>query len=454
MRCLFFTLGKAPFFMQTATINQHRERDYEDYRAFEYERRRIDEITNATERIAVPMRNTFEYTYEQGDLWFQGQNIRTILETTIRINEKVVETKPQFITELIRNHIELDEYGAELLLAAGEDDDPDILAVMSPIPDAAVAGIDLGAYDRSRMKMLVRIYQRTPNGVEATSLSLDRSDRVGMEAIAARFGVDIPYDATSEDILSLRLWGRSEEFEDVATDIRKLYDTELAHQFGGFWYAGRQDKEILDARTFVEAQTDLVEEHLEIITFIHEFGDPATRKAELKAARYNFAAALTRRLRGEADAASMGDAGDTARANGEKYDGDCPDGDEVTAAQSLNALGLAKTGEIKMTCPFCGFATHGDPCATVLRCTECSAAVSGGKVISKGIGRRGVIERRMAGNREAVNSTKQPVARTMTKQDVAKAKYGEHASVRNEKGVGSSYDVIYDRRTGDVIDRF
>ena len=93
--------------MQTATINQ-RERDYEGYQAFEYERRRVDEITNATERIAVPMRNTFEYIYDEGDLWFQGQNIRTILETTIQINERVVETKPQFITELIRNHIELE----------------------------------------------------------------------------------------------------------------------------------------------------------------------------------------------------------------------------------------------------------------------------------------------------------------------------------------------------------
>jgi hypothetical protein len=439
--------------MQTATIEQRQMREKEAYDAFVFERRVTDEITDATERIAVPMRNTFDYIYENGDLWFQGQNIREILERTIKINEKVVETRPQFITELIRNHIELDEYVAELQLAAGSEGDPDVLAVMTPIPDAAVAGVDLGAYDVARMKMLVRIYKRTPGGVEATSLSLDLSDRAGMEAIARWFGQDIPADASSEDILAMRMWGWSEDFEDdVINDIRNIYDKELARQYGGTWHAGRQDKVILDARHFVEAQTDLIREHMDIVGFIHEFAEASVKKAELKAARYNFAAALSRRLRGEADAASMGDAGDVARANGEKYDGDCVDADEVTTSQSLNRLGLAKTGEIKMTCPFCKFTTHGDPCAAVLTCSECSATVANNKVVSKGIGRNGVLAQRMA-KKEASASRRPSKEQTTTKQDMITAKYGSYARVRTQTAVCDEETVVYDRRTGEIIDK-
>ena len=433
--------------MRTVTIDQRRQRDHEAYTAFEYERRRTDEITGATERLAMPMRNTFEYEFRDGDLWFQGENIRTLLQRTIEINEHVVKTRPQFVTELIRNHIEFDEYLAELQLAAGSEGDPDTLAVISPIPDAVVAGVDLGAYDKNRMKMLVRIYSRTPHGVEATSLSLDRSDRAGMEAIAARFGEEISADATSEDILSMRLWGWSEDFEDVPSDLRALYDKEMSRQYGGVWYAGRQDKEIMDARSFVEAQTDLVDEHLETIAFILEFGDPSSQKAELKAARYNFAAALSRRLRGEADAASMNDAGEQARAKGEVYASDCPDGEEVSATQSLNAIGLAKTGEIKMTCPFCGFATYGDPCAPVLRCNECAATVADGKVVSQGIGRSGVLARRAA-SRKRDTRVVEPQPR---KHDLIAARYGEYASIRIQAVVGGAERVVYDRRTGDFL---
>jgi hypothetical protein len=429
-------------------------RDKESYDAFVFERRLTDEITGATERIAAPMRNTFEYTYENGDLWFQGQNISDILTTTIEINERVVLRNPNFITELERNYIEYDEYGAELHLATGGPEDPDILAVMTPIPDAVVAGIDLGAYDKKRMKMLVRIYTRTPNGLEATSLSLDRSDRAGMQAIARRFGKEIPDDASSEDILAMRFWGWSDEFEeDAPTDIRKIYDSELRKQFGGEWYAGRQDKKIIDARNFVEAQTDLIQEHMEIINFILEFSDPAHRKAELKAARYNFAAALSRRQRGETDAASLSEAGDQARTNGEEYSNDCPDGDDMTAEESLNSLGLAKKGEIEMTCPHCGFKTVGDPCATLLKCNVCAATVKNGKLVDKGIGRKGVLAQKTAKHMQAYGVENSSQKKSVSKQELIKARYGEHVHVKDEVGVMTAHTVIYDRRSGAIIDK-
>jgi hypothetical protein len=436
-----------------AVIEQRRMRDKEAYDAFEFERRKTDEITDATERIAAPMRNTFEYAYNDGDLWFQGQNIRDILTTTIKLNEAVVDRQPQFLTELIRNHIELDEYEAELHLAAGSGDDPDVLAVISPIPDAVLAGADLGAYDKTRKKMLVRIYQRIPSGIQATSLSLDRSDRVGMEVIARRFGVTISDEATSEDILATRMWGWSEDFDNVATDVRKIYDDELTRQFGGTWYAGRQDKEILDARNFIEDQKDLLDEHMIIITTLLERGDPSLRKQQLKTARYNFAAALSRRMRGEADALSLAEAGSDARSKGEEYTSDCPAGEDMTAEESLSSLGLAKKGEIEMTCPHCGFKTFGDPCAKVLMCNVCSATVKNGKLVNKGIGRTGVLAQKTAKHMQAYGASNATQSKSINKQDMIKARYGEHVQVKAEVGVMTAHTVIYDRRSGNVIDK-
>lgn len=144
--------------------------------------------------------------------------------------EKVVARYPQFRVELLRRHIELQEYEAQVALASATEDEPDLLVVMSPIPDTVLDGVDLGAYDINRLKALIRIYTRTEKGIIARSMSLDGSDLDGLRAIASRFGQTIPDGASSEDILQMRLIGWADEFEDEPSAvIRREYDKTARH---------------------------------------------------------------------------------------------------------------------------------------------------------------------------------------------------------------------------------
>ncbi len=214
---------------------------------------------------------------------------------------------------------------------------------MSPIPDAVLSGVTFNGYDKERKKTLVRIFRRTDVGVEATSLSLDLSDREGLNAIAGRFGRRIDENASSEDILAMRLWGYEDELgTGVSKVVRSLYDTELAGKFGGDWYAGRRSSAVMDAKKFIEEQADLVGAHLDELTQLRETYSGKALDAKLEVARYNLAAALTRRLRGDADMSSLTAAGDSARASGERYDGDCPTNMQVSAERSLSKLGMGQ----------------------------------------------------------------------------------------------------------------
>jgi ribosomal protein S27AE len=428
-----------------ATIEQQRMREYE---RFEYQRRMTDEITDMSERLAAPMRNTFEYALrEDGELWFQGEPLSPIFDRGITVAEELTRTSPQFATELVRRRLERQEYDEVRKLALGGDEDPEVLLVMSPIPDAALAGTSFNAYDLDRKKTLVRVFQRTSNGVSATSLSLDLSDRDGLNSVASLFGKTIPPEAGSEDILAMRFWGYEDEFEtSTVNTVRSVYDAALSEKFGGEWYAGRRSSRITDAKQFIEQQQDLIDQHMQVIARLKAKLDGNELEKHLESARYNLAAALSRRLRGEKDAGSLADAGDVARANGERYDNDCPTG--ITAEQSKSEL---YNEERWMTCPFCGLATYGDPCAARLICGKCAAEVRDGKVVSKGIGRAKALGLVRSNTAKQERLRTQEKTHTPTKLAIARRAFGETAQVRHHVGVGTSYFVAYDRLTGKDI---
>lgn len=439
-----------------STIQRARNQDRERFEAFEEQRIRTDEITNASERLVLPMRNTFSYQLgDDGELWFQGESLGDIFDRSIAVAEELTMTQPQFLTELIRRRIERQEYDDQCRLAEAGEGSPDTLVVLSPIPDAALRGVELNAYDLERKKTLVRIYERTEQGIEATSLSLDLSDRDGLQAIATRFGGKIPEDADSEDILAMRFWAyRDELIESPVDAARKAYDTALARLYGGNWYAGRRDSPVHDAMAFIEGQPDLIASHLDEINKIKNIHNGPQLVARLETARYNFAAALTRRLRDAGDAASLAEAGDMARSNGESYKNDCPEG--VTAAQSMSELGLGNKEMKCVTCPFCGHTVDAILGGGSISCPDCKTSVdtATGKV--------------SGGKRNHKNTTK-PLQITSDekrsklhrferergkKQALVMRKYGKFAVLGAEKMIlgGKAYEV-HDRRTGEIIGR-
>lgn len=378
------------------------QREYTRFVEFNDQRMVIDELTDASERLAMVMHNPFEFEMGgDGELHAEdGSNLGEVLRNSVLVAEEIVRTNPQFMTELIRRRIELQEYDEQRRLALGSEGDPDVMVVLSPIPDAVLYdGVDLGAYDTARKKTLVRIFERTEEGIRSTSISLDGTDRRGLQAIAGQFGQTITDDAGSEDILAMRLWGYSSVLNDPIKTVRRRYDEQLEQQFGGKWYGGRQDGDVMDAMSFIVQQTDIVEAHMRRVRQI-----PQSDKKALENARFDFAATLDDRRQGVTriggGAVDLAASGNVARSEGREYKGDCPTADVQAQSQDPNdpsraqeaAKKLYEKSEVKaMTCPFCGLTTYGDPCAFRLVCTRCSAEVRGGRIFSRGIGRKAAL---------------------------------------------------------------
>ena len=339
--------------MQHTSSEQQKKYEFEQ---LELERLLTNELTYASEALAAPMDNPFEYTLHDDDLWYQGETIRSHLDSSVQAAREITALYPHFRVELQRRTIELDEYDSQLALAKGTDDSPTMLVVMSPIPDAVLGGIELGAYDTQRKKTMLRIYTKTRTGIRTRSVSVDLSDRDGLRAIAARFGEVIPDDATSEDILAMRLWGWADEYQDdPAVTLRRVYDDELSSCYGGEWFAGRQDDIVTNSLDFIRAQPDLVSQHMSYVNGATKTFPKGPRlDYELKQLRYNFVEALSRRLRGDPEL-SMPDAGDAARATGIEHKTDCPDGTGLGATQqSLEQIGVGTKTFMCQACPICG----------------------------------------------------------------------------------------------------
>lgn len=322
-------------------------------------RMRTDEVTEASEKLAVPMQNSFDYQIgEDGELWFQGQAIGPILDKSIHQAELVAKVHPQFTTELIRRQIERQEYDDQRSLALGGAESSDTLVVLSPIPDLALDGVELGAYDLDRRVTMMRVYRRTESGINAISLSLDLSDCDGLREIAKFFGQDIESHETSEEILAKRFWIKSSDIggRDITSILRRKYDDVLSIKYGGEWYAGQQDTSYHDAKEFIESQSDIVSQHMSIMSMIQKEPDADRRKQLAEAARYNFVAALDLRLKGLSD--KIGDngsilsgAGAAAKDQGIEYKSSCPSGEGLDAEQTIRELGFGdklKYGECRV----------------------------------------------------------------------------------------------------------
>ncbi|HET8689965.1 MAG TPA: hypothetical protein VFL81_00830 [Candidatus Saccharimonadales bacterium] len=418
-----------------------------DFEAFEYQRNRTDELTEASEKLAAPMYNQFEYRRgPDGELYFEGQAIGEVFETGVRIAEALTAENPQFYVELVRRHLEYDEYLSMKAIAYSEGDRPAIMVKISPIPDAVVQGlVDLNAYDRERKKTLVRVFERTEEGLRATSVSLDRSDRDGLRAVAELFGETISDDDSSEDILFKSMYAEPWQFADdveLPRLVRRTYDKVLEDKYGGRWLGGRQDARQTEALQFIESQSDLITEHM---TIIRQLKNDHASRGRLERARHNFAAALDRRLRGEADAGSLDEAGDIAISRGQTFESDCPTGTNATA-NSLSALGIGNKKQVSISkhCPICGAANvvttiEGE---IISGSCGCKKEICTGKISST---KRLDVLSPLANHKV----TEKPVL--PTKRKLIRQRFGEHAMVKTQTTIGGADKLVVDKRTGQVI---
>lgn len=359
-----------------------------DYVAFERERLKTDQITEASERLNGAMENVFEYTYKNGDFYFQGQALRPIFENGIQMAEEIVRQRPEFMVELRRRYRELGQLDEQIELMKNIDwQDPLVLVHISPTPDAVLKNeVDLNAYDKKRKKIMLRITEPTVDGVKVTSMSLDGNDRVALRAVGDFFGVDIPDGATSEDILDMHFLAEKSQFngERPAKVLRERYDKAMQMQYGGQWYAGRRDSEVLNTMQKIMAYPELIQQHVSEVWALRErLGKDFRFTKDYEDATYNFLAAIEQAGRLGAVVGSMSDAGELARSAGVEFArSDCPTGSVQTAEQALELQGFGK--ERSMSCGVCGKADacYGDPCNMEgLTCKFCHSYIQNGKVV-------------------------------------------------------------------------
>ena len=458
---VFVSLGqRGILFMlkQTHERSVETTRHEREFMVLERERLKTEQITEASERLNGAMENVFEYTYRDNDFYFQGQALRPIFERGIVATEEIVKTMPQFSVELLRRHIELKQLNEQVALAKNVDwQNPLVLVHLSPTPDAVLNdGIDLNAYDKDRKKIMVRITEPMVDGVKVTSMSLDGNDRIALQAVGDFFGVSIPDDASSEDILAMSFLAEKSQFdgERPAKVLRKRYDQAMKMQHGGEWYAGRRDSEVITTLQKILRYPDLVEAHVdEVWSLKKKLGRNFRFSDEYEQATYNFLAAIGQSYDVGASVGDLAIAGEAARQQGVEFGkSDCPTADIKTAEQALELQGIGQNEQWHYgICRVCLGAGQVGACEV---CYSCEAADNRGISLD-------LIHARALRRIAAEKRAKEP---GLTGEQVHKAKesagqatktvkriFGEFAILKSRITLCDSVTDVVDSTTGEVI---
>ena len=165
---------------------------------------------------------------------------------------------------------------------------PNTMIVVSDFPPELMdATEDVGGYNVTRKQTMLRVItRRTDGSFGMTSQSLDLSNRTALEEIYAH------YNITPEpgELLGQRILVDipAEEQPYVVDRLTGVYDRVLAEQYGGQWYAGRQDEQGRNTYDFARQQTDLIDYFVQ--KRLHSPG-------EAESVRYNLAAATVERYK-------------------------------------------------------------------------------------------------------------------------------------------------------------
>lgn len=361
-------------------LNQHIVGETEDYL------QKYNDITTLlAEMLDGQMRSSFMFNHDGESLISQdGCNMRAVFENALLDAYELADEDSRLGFEVQRRQDELDEY--MLMEAMAMDDIPNTMIVISEVPSAVYTTGNIGGYDISRQKAMLRVISKLPSGeLRIESQSLDRDDYDGYQKIYELFGESVDPD---KSLLGQRIHinlAQSEQ-DSLVEQIVTRYDEALHAKYGGDWYAGRSQADRRNTYDYVCSQSDLVD-------YFIKNGNLADDTA-----MYDFVAYIDQRFnasryedncRGVSYGAidikiDIVDAGDTARAEGKTFSG-C--GVQLSSTDTdndmLSLLGFGNRFK-RMSCPFCHNAVWGDPCSSHQKCNSCKAEVLGGKVVNKG----------------------------------------------------------------------
>lgn len=215
-----------------------------------------DTTTWFAEALNGSMRTPFTYQYDGHELRSsEGSSMGNVFKASLKEAESIANEDPILAFEKRRRKIELGEYSEMLSMAEGTL--PNTMVVVSDFPAELMGRTrDVGGYNVERQQTMLRVIYWQDNQMHMLSQSLDRSDRLGLEAI---------YEAMGERAAPGELLGQRIH-KDLTTDEQKflidklmgVYDRSLAERYGGQFHAGRRDMS-QDTYLFACSQTDLVD---------------------------------------------------------------------------------------------------------------------------------------------------------------------------------------------------
>ncbi|MBI2589120.1 hypothetical protein HYW35_02875 [Candidatus Saccharibacteria bacterium] len=221
---------------------------------------RYDLKTQFAELVDGNMRTDFELRFNGYDLIGEdGRGMDEVTKKSLDEAEKIAELNPNLRFEKRRRGLERYEFHELVEMAQGKG--PNTMIVVSDFPPELLsAEEDVGGYNVRRQQTMLRVLSRAPDGhmISISSQSLDGSNRQGMEAIYAYFGIE----PEAGELLGQRIRADlTEQDQAFLTDkLTGIYDQSLTAQFGGQWYAGRRPTDYRNTYDFVCQQHDLIEE--------------------------------------------------------------------------------------------------------------------------------------------------------------------------------------------------
>ncbi len=424
------------------TVRLRNARREAEYDSWVYERLKTDEITQASEQLNGAMKNSFEYCLVGDELYFQGESLTPIFDRGTDTAWRLMTSSADFTVEYVRRLIERRQLTEQINLRKNVDwSEPDVLVHISPTPDAVLDGtVRMNAYDTERKKIMIRITEPTRDGVKVTSISLDGNNRIALQSVGDSIGITIPDDATSEDILAMsglvsKSTFRGREPSDV---LRDRYDNAMAAQYGGRWYAGRQDSDVSHTIDRINAQPHIVDEHVSIIAELkRRYGTGFRESLEYKKANHNFLAAIHYASNEGSFHGSLSDAGGRADAEGVEFSKpDCPT--DVMAEEALAEQGIGNNKEMKcVECPFCHRIVDAKIGGGIISCPQCFKAVDKkGKVFD--------IRKRSEPNEKNEKTINTATPKPLSNSLARRAFGGMNVIIKSEIEIGGGSDVVYD----------
>jgi hypothetical protein len=423
-----------------AVIEERREREYkreQDYYRFE-------ELTNISERLSIPVETVIPFLRgEDGRVYSTfGDRVVDVVQKGYFAARDAMQYRPDIAFEVERRGLEVEEAHAVEAMQDGE-----VLMVVSPVPDAVRDGeTTIGGYHRERLRSMVRLYRAQGDVIQSVTLSLDKSDYQGLQAVALTAGGTLPDGLGSEEILGRRykFIKTKEEFEWLPAQLRGSYDKVLSEKLGGVWYGGAPFASAQDALSFVMQQPDLVDEHMAALKEV--FTDE-----QKEGLRQRFAAAVDARFHGKV-VVSLDDSIVSDTLSGGDYSGDCATGLDGTDGQ-MGELGMNQGNLLScVTCPFCKQVVDAIKTSGGIQCPKCEVEVAGGKVIDHRIEReKRQAEEHQLGQKAVTEALKPERPKNNTSENAKRVAANSRIKEQKYTGVGEEITYLIDTETGQVI---